>query len=93
MGVAMFLILWRLRDHRHAEGWLFGGFLVLSGIERFIVEFFRAKDDRFLAGLTYAQVIGVAMVIAGVVWMAARWRVGPGKPGIHGAVQPLGAAS
>ena len=25
LGFAMFAILWRLRDHKHAEGWLFGG--------------------------------------------------------------------
>ena len=47
MGLVMFGILWRLRDHKHAEGWLFGVYCVLAGIERFIVEFFRAKDDRF----------------------------------------------
>ena len=40
-------ILWRMRDHKHAEGWLFGVYCVLAGVERFIVEFFRAKDDRF----------------------------------------------
>ena len=46
MGMVMFGILWRMRDHKHAEGWLFGVWCVLAGIERFIVEFFRAKDDR-----------------------------------------------
>ena len=44
----MFCILWRLRDHKHAEGWLFGVYCVLAGIERFIIEFFRAKDDRLV---------------------------------------------
>jgi phosphatidylglycerol:prolipoprotein diacylglycerol transferase len=83
MGFAMFLILWRLRDHKHAEGWLFGVYCVLAGIERFVVEFFRAKDDRFVAGMTYAQIIALGFVVVGVVWMWWRWRVGPGKPGIH----------
>jgi phosphatidylglycerol:prolipoprotein diacylglycerol transferase len=83
MGFAMFLILWRLRDHKHAEGWLFGVYCVLAGLERFVIEFFRAKDDRFVAGLTYAQLIALAFVVVGVVWMWWRWRVGPGKPGIH----------
>src|SRR5262249_494310 len=41
LGFVMFLILWRLRDHKHAEGWLFGVYCVLAGIERFIVEFYR----------------------------------------------------
>lgn len=83
LGLVMFAILWRMRDHRHAEGWLFGVYCVLAGIERFIIEFFRAKDDRLLAGLTYAQFIALAFVAVGVVWMMLRWRVAPGKPGIY----------
>jgi phosphatidylglycerol---prolipoprotein diacylglyceryl transferase len=69
MALMMFGILWRLRDHEHAEGWLFGVYCVLAGIERFIVEFFRAKDDRFVGGLTYAQVIAIAFVALGAAIM------------------------
>src|SRR3990172_4403470 len=47
MGLVMLAILWRLREHRHSAGWLFGVYCVLAGIERVVVEFFRAKDDRF----------------------------------------------
>ena len=83
LGLVMFGFLWRIRDHEHAEGWLFGVYCVLAGIERFIVEFFRAKDDRFIAGLTYAQVIALLFVAGGVVWMMLRWRVGPGRRGIY----------
>src|SRR5262249_9350788 len=72
-GVVMFLILWRLRDHRHAEGWLFGVYCVLAGLERFCIEFFRAKDDRFFGMLTMAQVIAIAFAVGGAMWMAARW--------------------
>jgi phosphatidylglycerol:prolipoprotein diacylglycerol transferase len=86
LGFAMFAILWRLRDHDHAEGWLFGVWAVLAGIERFIIEFFRAKDDRFdwAFGLSMAQVIAVAMVFVGVAIMAARRRTGPNRPGVRG---------
>jgi phosphatidylglycerol:prolipoprotein diacylglycerol transferase len=83
LGLVMFGILWRLRKHRHAEGWLFGVYLVLAGLERFIVEFFRAKDDRFVAGLTYAQLIGLAFVAVGVVIMMLRWRVTSERRGIY----------
>lgn len=69
MGLVMFAILWRLRRHRNREGWLFGGYLLLAGIERFIVEFFRAKDDYLAIGLTIAQVIALSAVVAGVVWL------------------------
>jgi phosphatidylglycerol---prolipoprotein diacylglyceryl transferase len=67
MGLVMFGILWRLRDHAHREGWLFGLYCVLAGIERFIVEFYRAKDDRFFGPLTSAQLIAIGFTIAGAV--------------------------
>jgi phosphatidylglycerol:prolipoprotein diacylglycerol transferase len=87
LGMVMFGILWKLRDHDHAEGWLFGVWCVLAGIERFIIEFFRAKDDRFsfLGGLSTAQAIAIAIALAGVAIMFARNRVGPGRSGIRGA--------
>ena len=84
MGLVMFGIVWRLRDHKHAEGWLFGVYAVLAGIERFVVEFYRAKDDRLVAGLTYAQLISLAFVVFGVIWMIVFWRVREGWPGIYG---------
>lgn len=89
-GFIMFAILWRMRDHKHAEGWLFGVYCVLAGIERFIIEFFRAKDDRFpvFGGLSTAQVIALLIVLAGVGIMALRSKTGPGRPGIRAAVAP-----
>lgn len=83
MGLVMFLILWRLRDHKHAEGWLFGVYCVLAGVERFVVEFFRAKDDRFFGPLSIAQVIAIVFVLMGVAIMAWRNRPGGGKHGIY----------
>ncbi len=83
LGFLMFLILWRFRDHRHAAGWLFGLYAVLAGIERFLIEFVRAKDDRFFGGLTLAQMIALGFVLAGIAWMYSRRDVGPGKPGIY----------
>jgi phosphatidylglycerol:prolipoprotein diacylglycerol transferase len=72
MAGIMFAILWRMRDHKHAEGWLFGVWCILAGIERFIVEFFRAKDDRFVGPLTVAQSIAIAVVLTGVVVVSMR---------------------
>jgi phosphatidylglycerol:prolipoprotein diacylglycerol transferase len=84
LGFLMFLILWRFRDHKHAEGWLFGFYCVLAGVERFIIEFFRAKDDRFFAGgLTAAQLIAIVFAIGGAIWMSMRWNVTPKAPGIY----------
>jgi phosphatidylglycerol:prolipoprotein diacylglycerol transferase len=85
MGLVMFLVLWRLRNHRHAEGWLLGAYCVLAGIERFIVEFFRAKDDRFFGGLTMAQLIALAICAVGIGIMRWRRATGPGRPGVLAA--------
>ena len=93
LGFVMFLVLWRYRDHKHAEGWLFGLYLVLAGIERFLIEFLRAKDDRFFGPLTAAQAIGLALATLGIIWMRMRKDVGPGKPGIYArATAPAAAA-
>ena len=75
LALLMFGILWRLRRHHHAVGWLLGVYAVLAGVERFVIEFFRAKDDRFLVfGLSTAQGFSIAMIVAGAVWMYARRR-------------------
>lgn len=62
----VFWLLWRWRAHRHAPGWLFGVFLVLSSVERIIVEIFRAKDDRVLGPVSVAQLLSVALIGIGV---------------------------
>lgn len=85
MGLMMFWLLWRLRGHKHAEGWLFGLYCVLAGIERFIVEFYRAKDDRFVGPFTSAQVIAVGFFAAGLILMARFNTIREGRPGIMAA--------
>ena len=67
--------MWRHRDHRHATGWMLGCYLVFAGLERFLVEFLRAKDDRLssLAGFSLAQATSVLLVIAGAVLLRKWW--------------------
>ncbi|MDA0328623.1 MAG: prolipoprotein diacylglyceryl transferase [Gemmatimonadetes bacterium] len=67
LSTLIFFVLWRMRDHSHAKGWLFMVWLSLAGLERFMVEFLRAKDDRFFGLLTLAQVISLAIVAVGLV--------------------------
>lgn len=69
LTLAVFWLLWRWRAHRHAPGWLFGVYLVLSSVERIIAELFRAKDDRVLAGATVAQLVSLGLVVLGLVLM------------------------
>lgn len=94
LGFMMFLILWRFRDHKHAEGWLFGFYCVLAGIERFLIEFLRAKDDRVLpGGFTLAQMFAVLFAIGGALWMWYRWSPRDGAPGIYADAPVLAAQS
>lgn len=67
-----FFVLWAWRDRSKGTGWLFGLYLVFAGIERFIIEVLRAKDDRFLGPFTIAQSVSVLLVIIGVVVMQRR---------------------
>ncbi|HXD24154.1 MAG TPA: prolipoprotein diacylglyceryl transferase family protein [Gemmatimonadaceae bacterium] len=86
LGFVVFLLVWRLREHKHAEGWLFGVWAVYAGVERFLVEFLRAKDDRIsglLGGLSAAQVISIGIFVFGLIWMRMRRDVTAAHPGIH----------
>ncbi|MBA2765110.1 MAG: prolipoprotein diacylglyceryl transferase [Thermoleophilaceae bacterium] len=70
-SLAMGLIalgLWSLRD-KLAPGRLFALYLVLAGIERFLIEFVRRNEAVFV-GLTFAQLLSVLMVVAGGLWLA-----------------------
>ena len=71
LGVAMFIVLWRMRRHEHRAGWLFGMYCVLAGVERFIVEFFRAKGD-IVGPLTSAQWVALAIGAVGVLLLTTR---------------------
>ena len=71
------LVLWRLRD-RLTGGRLFALYLVLAGLERFLVEFVRRNDDVAL-GLTLAQLLSVAMIAGGIA-LAARVRRADPQP-------------
>ncbi|MEO7218168.1 MAG: prolipoprotein diacylglyceryl transferase [Gemmatimonadaceae bacterium] len=87
LAFIMFLILWRLRDHKHAAGWLFGLYCVLAGVERFVMEIFRAKDDRFFGPFTTAQVFAMLFVVAGLIIMQMRRNITAKTPGIHARPQ------
>ncbi|REJ77099.1 MAG: hypothetical protein DWQ36_18025 [Acidobacteria bacterium] len=56
---------WTRRDRRAGELALI--VFAAMAIERFLIEFLRAKDDRFLAGLTVAQAISLAILLLVVV--------------------------
>ncbi len=71
-----FFVLWVWRKRDRPVGWLFGLYLVLAGVERFLVEFLRAKDDRFLGPFTIAQATSVCLVAVGAYLLTA-WKDEP----------------
>lgn len=71
------LLLWSLRD-RLTGGRLFALYLVLAGLERFLVEFIRRNDDVAL-GLTLAQLLSLGMIAGGFA-LAAHVRRGDLQP-------------
>lgn len=87
-----FALLWRLRLGPRPIGWLFGLYLVLAGVERFLIEILRAKDDRFLGAFTLAQLTSAIIVAVGLALIVA-WRSGPSPlPGeylSHGKNPPV----
>jgi phosphatidylglycerol---prolipoprotein diacylglyceryl transferase len=71
-----FAILWSLRKRGFPVGWLFGLYLIFAGVERFLVEIVRAKDDRFLGPFTIAQLTSVILVVIGLLLITI-WRNRP----------------
>jgi phosphatidylglycerol---prolipoprotein diacylglyceryl transferase len=61
-------VLWRSRKALR-PGLLLALYLVLAGLERFLVEFVRRNDPGAL-GLTTPQWTALAMTVAGVTWLA-----------------------
>jgi phosphatidylglycerol:prolipoprotein diacylglycerol transferase len=59
--------LWQLRD-RVRPGVVFALYLLLSGLERLLVEFIRRNAEVF-AGLTAPQLESVALMVIGTVWL------------------------
>ncbi len=66
----VFWFLWRLRRHSHGMGWLMGLYVALAGVERFLIEFLRAKDDRFVGTFTVAQLTSLILIVVGAIAMA-----------------------
>ena len=61
------LLLFKLR-YRLAPGRVFALYLLLAGLERFLVEFIR-RNTPDVAGLTIAQVVALGMTLAGAIWL------------------------
>jgi len=86
MTLIILALLVRLRPRLAATpGQLFFVWLALAGVERFIVEIFRAKDDRLLGVFSVAQLISVLLILtAGAFFVALQRRAA--APAVGGKV-------
>jgi len=73
-GLLIFIILMLLQPKLTKRGSTFGMLLVLYGIGRFTVDFFRMYEDnaRVLFGLTFNQVISIVLVVIGLYLVLRR---------------------
>lgn len=68
IGVLIAAILWRLGARARHLGWLTGLYLLLSGVARFLVEFYRVNPKLYLNHtLSNAQVAALGTIFLGTV--------------------------
>jgi prolipoprotein diacylglyceryltransferase len=72
----LFLILWALRKRFSLVGSIFCLYLILNGLERFFIEKIRVNNQMDFLGFrpTQAEVIAIALVIAGVAGWIFLWQ-------------------
>lgn len=76
-GVLLFTILWFAKERKHTPGMMTALILVLYGLFRFIVEFFRQPDAQlgFIAGpFTMGQILSALTSLAGIALFLLRKR-------------------
>ncbi len=74
-GFLLFVILWFLRDKISRSGIISSLFLILYGVFRFFVEFFREPDPQIgyiLGFLTMGQVLCAVMIVGGFLLLTYR---------------------
>jgi phosphatidylglycerol:prolipoprotein diacylglycerol transferase len=80
LGLIILAILWQYGKRRHKTGQLFAAFLFLYSIERFFIEFVRAKLDRYLWGLSTSQLISIVLFFASAALWMYRQKNAPDAP-------------
>ncbi|MGB8194995.1 MAG: prolipoprotein diacylglyceryl transferase family protein [Chitinophagaceae bacterium] len=71
-----FLLLWAMRKRIKTAGTIFGIYLILNGMERFLVEKIRVNTTYNFLGIhpTQAEIISFCLVLAGVIVLFMRRR-------------------
>ncbi|MGH7555405.1 MAG: prolipoprotein diacylglyceryl transferase [Longimicrobiales bacterium] len=73
LALVMFAVLWRMGRAKLHQGQLFALYMMLYSVERFFIEFLRAKGDRIAFGLSTSQVASIILLTAGIaLWTRQR---------------------
>jgi phosphatidylglycerol---prolipoprotein diacylglyceryl transferase len=82
MCLVLFGILWAIRKRIKTAGKLFAIYLIINGLERFLIEHIRVNSQYNIFGLhpTQAELISSGLVIAGAAILLALNRRGVGSP-------------
>ena len=82
VGTILFFILWAFRKRLKLPGALFCLYLILNGIERFLVETIRVNNRMSLFGFnpTQAEVIASGLVLTGVILWILLYKKYQAKP-------------
>jgi len=78
-GLVIFVSLMLADKHLKRRGQVFGLLLVLYGIGRFTIDFFRYYEDnaRVLMGLSFNQVISIGLILIGVFLLVRKGKLKP----------------
>jgi len=66
IGLGIFMFLWNKRRSVKFYGQLFFTYMILAGIERFLIEFIRT-NPKYILGMSGAQIIGILLIIFGTI--------------------------
>jgi phosphatidylglycerol---prolipoprotein diacylglyceryl transferase len=88
LGMLMFALLWRLGRKPHRQGQQFALFMILYAIERFAIEFVRAKGDRVLLGLSTSQIASILLLALGSFLWVRQGNHAPAAPLIPQTAKP-----
>jgi phosphatidylglycerol:prolipoprotein diacylglycerol transferase len=69
IGLLLFWFLWSIRDRIKGAGIMFGIYMILAGVERFLIELIRVNTKYHVAGISFTQAefISLALVVGGIV--------------------------
>ena len=77
MSIMIFAFLWSMRKHWKIPGIMMSWYLVLTGIERLLIEQIRINNEYpILGGVTQAEIISVLIILSGIAGLYYMPKVG-----------------